>query len=130
VACFREFDCEDLPFSVIIEDDDRVAYAYLLRQGEICGDVWLYNCTAAPERPEWSDPTKAPFANPQEFALANAGRITDETPVQVLWVKDKETLARAEIYQADVRLAVLAPGAKPGWCRNAKKDGPLAKVVQ
>ncbi|MEL6732644.1 MAG: hypothetical protein AAFP83_16055, partial [Bacteroidota bacterium] len=30
-------------YAVVIEDDQKVAYAYLLHQGKIVGDVWLYN---------------------------------------------------------------------------------------
>jgi hypothetical protein len=120
---------EDSPFSVVIDDDDRVAYAYLLKDGKICGDVWLYNCESPPKKPEWSDPSKAPFANPQEFAAENSLRITDIGLINLRWKKNKESLERAEICLADELLAILAPGAKPGWCRNARKDSPLAKAL-
>ncbi len=42
----------------------------------------------------------------------------------------RDPISLVELYLADDLLAVLIPGAKPGWCRNALKDGPLAKVLQ
>src|SRR5260370_26450666 len=124
------FDCDDLPFGVVIDDDDRVAYAYLLENDKIVGDVWLYNGTPAPLKPEWGDQSKAPFLNPQEFALGHAPPITEATQLEVVWVRHKDTLLRAEIYLANQLFAVVAPGAKPGWCRNARKSVPLAKVLE
>ncbi|WP_375157246.1 hypothetical protein [Bradyrhizobium sp. RDT46] len=51
--------------AVIIEDDGKVAYAYMLdRNGKICSDVWLYNRCPAPIEPEWHDAANLPFANP------------------------------------------------------------------
>src|SRR5438046_3121601 len=129
MAFLQQFDCPNSSFSVVIDDDDRVAYAYLLKEGDMCGDVWLYNCNMAPEEPEWRDPSKAPFANPQEFTADDPLRITDTANIYWAWIKDNDNLQRAEIYLGEQLLAVLAPGAKPGWCKNARKDGPLAKVL-
>ena len=58
---------------------------------------------------------------PREFPL--------QTIYGFLWINGKDTLDRAELYFKNELLAVLAPSAKPGWCRNAVKDGPLAKVL-
>jgi hypothetical protein len=123
--------CPDLPFVVVIEDDDRVCYAYLLSEENIVGDVWLYNRLPAPSKPEWRDPSKAPFANPSGFTTEeDAFFISDERNVNVKWVKHGETLEQVELFLDNRLLAVLAPGAKPGWCRNAKKSGPLARVLE
>src|ERR687898_201513 len=54
-------------YSAVFEDDGKVAYAYLLDDGRIVADVWLYNRAAAPEAPEWRDRSKAPFLNPRGF---------------------------------------------------------------
>jgi hypothetical protein len=50
----RQFQRGD--WEVIVEDDDRVAYAYLVREGRIIADVWLYNRLLAPWRPPWNEP--------------------------------------------------------------------------
>ena len=51
-----QFRSPDPRYSVVIEDDGRVAYAYLLHDDEIVGDVWLYNHGPAPAEPEWRSP--------------------------------------------------------------------------
>jgi hypothetical protein len=57
-------------------------------------------------------------------------RISEESPLEIVWIKSREGLQQAEIYLANELLAVVAPGAKPGWCRNTRKTGPLAKVLE
>jgi hypothetical protein len=123
------FECRDLPYAVVIEDDDRVAYAYLLLEEKIIGDVWLYNVIPGPRKPDWGDRSNLPFANPHEFAL-HAPPITDQSSVTVDWVLRQGSLARAEVYRDQVLWAMLAPGSKPGWCSNARKTGPLARVLE
>jgi hypothetical protein len=49
----RQFQRGD--WEVIVEDDDRVAYAYLVREGRILADVWLYNRMPAPWRLSTTD---------------------------------------------------------------------------
>jgi hypothetical protein len=130
MPCLIQIDHESLPFSVIVEDDGKVAYAYLIEGQRIVSDVWLYNCGAAPTEPEWRDRSKAPFANASAYVAKLAVKpIADGTDVSVNWVRQEDNLDRAELYLRDELFAVLAPNVKPGWCRNALKDGPLAKVL-
>src|SRR5262249_20942506 len=123
MAFIRKFESKDHNFTLVIDDDDRVAYAYLLDEGKIIADVWLYNRAATPEKPEWGDRSKAPFLNPREFVREQLSTISDATPVVVDWVGNKDTLERAEININNELLAVISPGSKPGWCRNARKSG-------
>src|SRR5437879_1011930 len=45
----RRIFSENCKRSVLIEDNGRVGYAYLFdADGQICGDVWLYNRCSAP----------------------------------------------------------------------------------
>jgi len=123
-------DHESLPFSVVIEDDDRVAYAYLLHAGSIVSDVWLYNCIQTPEQPEWSDSSRAPFANPRGYAKRSMSkRIASADDVRVSWIVEGANLVRVELYRGVELCAVVAPGMKPGYSRNAAKDGPLANAI-
>jgi len=57
-----------LDYSVVIEDDGKVAYAYLLNKDEIVSDVWLYNQRQTPEQPEWTEKSRMPFLNPRNYA--------------------------------------------------------------
>jgi hypothetical protein len=116
-------------YSVVVEDNGRVAYAYLLRGTVVVGDVWLYNRGLAPREPEWTDRSRLPFANPSDFA--------DETPVDPIrsredigceWdFSDVAELEEVRVLLRGVLVARLKPGSKPGWSKMAIKDGPLAR---
>jgi hypothetical protein len=121
----------DTGYSAVFEDGGKVAYAYLLLENRIVSDVWLYNRIAAPQEPEWRDRSKAPFANPHGFAASDPfPPVSDETEVTFAW-------SRGTIGQTELRVfirgeyhAALVPGSKPGWCKLATKDGPLALVLK
>jgi hypothetical protein len=118
----------DGDYAVDIEDDDRVAYAYLLQGERIVADIWLYNAEATPTEPEWADREKLPFLNPASFAFENnLGPIRGEDDVEVLWSTDGKVSALVRLFGID--WAILAPGAKPGWCRLAKRNGRLANLL-
>jgi hypothetical protein len=125
---FERFVSPDGHAAVVIEDNGRVAYAYLLdAAGAICGDVWLYNRCPAPLEPEWSDRDGAPYANPiafvaQTIAFSPPDSITD---IMVEWSHQGRDLV-ACIFLSKTLLAKLMQGSKPGWSRLAAKDGPLA----
>lgn len=130
MPCLIRIDHQSLPFSVLVEDDGRVAYAYLMHRDAIIGDVWLYNCGTAPTEPEWRDRSKAPFANPRGFVVeTDVTRIAATEDLTVSWINQGDDVSRAELCLRNELLAILVPGTKPGWCRNALKDGPLAKVL-
>ena len=116
-------------YFVAIEDDGRVAYAYLHDQNEeelIVGDVWLYNCDEAPDAPEWTNPKNLPFSNPKEYAQDNdRGPILQPGDVRITWeTSSAECIAHVVIHGTP--WAIIKPNSKPGWCRLATKPGPLA----
>ncbi|MEO0912171.1 MAG: hypothetical protein AAFY59_04175 [Pseudomonadota bacterium] len=117
-------------FSVVFEDDGRVAYAYLLDGNDrIVGDVWLYNRCVAPLEPEWISPDGMPFANPVGYAREDAGFLPVEEigDVSVSW---SAAPVAAVVHLRGARFARLMEGSKPGWCVLALKDGPLARVME
>lgn len=114
-------------YSVLVEDYGRVAYAYLCNDRHIVADVWLYNRDKSPDEPEWSDRSLAPFANPSAYALElDLNPIKDERDVAIAWLNEPIT-ATISIHGKD--WAVLGEGSKPGYCRLAKKAGPLARPL-
>lgn len=114
-------------YSVVVEDDGRVAYAYLCNERKIVADVWLYNRDKSPDEPEWSDRSLAPFANPSAYALEfDLSPISDKRDVAVAWQNDPIS---ATISIHGKNWAVLREGFKPGYCRLAKKAGPLARPM-
>lgn len=114
--------------TLVIQDNGRVGYAYLLdANSKIVADVWLYNRASTPVVPEWHMRENAPFLNPVGFAgeascfpLPRAA-----TDVAVEW----DQASRAKILIQGHVAGILSRGAKPGWAANALKDGPLAKVL-
>ncbi len=118
-------------YSIIIEDDDRVGYAYLLHDKNIIGDVWLYNRATTPVSSNW-DKNEMPFLNPAPFIKD----INFEIPKSIEefdfeWMgNEKNDLLKVNIYIKKKLTAIIAPGSKPGWSINVKKDGPLAQILK
>lgn len=123
------FESGDGTHSVVLEDDGRVAYGYLLEAGVIVSDVWLYNRGVAPDTPEWtSADAEMPFANSRQYAAQEP--FTHVRDISECWVEwgcyDGEHIA-ALVRIRDRVHALLAEGEKPGYCRLAHRSGPLAK---
>ena len=117
--------------AVVIEDNGRVAYAYMLdRDGRICSDVWLYNRCQTPVEPEWHDQARMPFANPASFTTDNPSFSPPDSPadITVEWGASDRT-NEAKIFLSRKCLAKLRAGMKPGWSAMATRDGPLAQVL-
>lgn len=118
--------------AVIVEDDGRVAYAYMFgKDGTICGDVWLYNRCPTPIEPEWYDPANLPFANSASFVNESSGFLPpgSDHDFSVAWEEAGEVLI-AKVFLHGDYFARLEAGAKPGWSTLATKDGPLAQVLR
>lgn len=111
--------------SVLLEDDGRVPYAYLLEGDRIVGDVWLYNVGEDPVNADWDDRTKMLFRIPAEYCTAEASpRLTPDSAIVCHWSE-----AGVSISLGGIRWAVLKAGSKPGWSRKARIVGPLAKPL-
>lgn len=118
--------------SLRIDDDGRVAYAYLIApDGKISADVWLYNRCASPIEPEWTDRAKLPFANPVDYVDEGSkfSLPTAIDQISVNWLV-REGRIFAQVFARGVLFAELTEGDKPGRSRLAKKNGPLAKKLE
>lgn len=132
MACEGKFTSSETGYSLVFEDDGRVAYAYLLDPiGEIVSDVWLYNRGGTPAEPEWQRPELAPYANPAGYCVAHDDfrPVDDIKEVDVEWGSADDGTVKADVYLRDELFAIVAEGVEPGWCRFALKDGPLANVM-
>lgn len=119
-------DAPDGSRALVLEDDGKVAYAYLLEQGGVVGDVWLYNVAETPESVDWRDEAAMPFLNPRRYCRGETvARLRDDSAVACEWS------SQGVVVVVDgVRLARLERGAKPGWSRLAGLPGPLAKPLE
>lgn len=117
-------------WTVVVEDDDRVAYAYLLHNGRIAADVWLYNRVPSPQQPPWRQPRgEMPFLNSAHHVNDNdAVRSPAPDAVSVSWTDPTDPEPQITVSLDNQPIAWLAPGTKPGWSALAKRDGPLAKT--
>lgn len=119
----------DENYSVLIEDDGRVAYAYLLAYGDVVGDVWLYNQAEAPQDANWYNQT-IPYLNPAEYLdkAVTIFPIKNENEVRCEWTELNDGVIEVGIWLKDKFIAQLESGSKPGWSVLVVKDGPLAQV--
>lgn len=127
----QQIPCEfDDNYSVLIEDDGRVAYAYLLEYGDVIGDVWLYNQEAAPMDSNWANQS-SPYLNPTEYLDKDAAiaPIKNEKEVRCEWTESlNDGSIEVGIWLRDKFIAQVNAGSKPGWSVLVVKDGPLALV--
>jgi hypothetical protein len=127
-----QFFSPDRRHSLVIEDNGRVGYAYLLdHDNRICADVWLYNRGEAPAEPEWKDSTRAPFANPAQYVspLAPFTPPQNASACSVRWQQDEGRNA-VIILINDTVAGMLEPSQRPGWASGARADGPLARALR
>ncbi|HVZ94185.1 MAG TPA: hypothetical protein VG797_06715 [Phycisphaerales bacterium] len=120
----------DQGYSVRIDCDSRVSYAYLLKGTAFVGDVWLTNTDYDPDEIPWdTSHQEMPFRNPKEYTISHEPLI-DPNPDDFVFYSwhDKGSLRVAILYLGQP-LAILGDGIKPGWCVFAKKRGPLAQPL-
>ncbi len=117
--------------AVVFDDNGMVAYAYFVEDQQIVGDVWLYNRCAAPKEPEWRSAERAPFANAAQYvAQVPFAPPSFAGEIEVRWSGGgRAGNVRAQVFIRGVLHATLARNERPGACRLAAKDGPLARVL-
>jgi len=120
------FDADDGTMALVLEDDNRVAYAYLLENERVVSDVWLYNVAPAPETVQWDDPTGMPFLNPVHYCkIGPIPRLRPGSVIQCRWMANG-----VELFVDGVKWARLAPEVRPAWSRWALRKGPLAQPLE
>jgi hypothetical protein len=118
-------------YSLAIEEDGRVAYAYLMYEEDITGEIWLYNQISTPIKVNWENVDEMPFLNPEEYIKINIPPVVNEDEIRLQWVPNNNdnSVKEVDIYIRQKLIAKLSPGSTPGWSTVVIKDGPLAKVL-
>ena len=121
----RRFDAPDRDRVVLLEDNGRAAYAYLLSRGAVVSSVWLYNVVEAPALVDWSIDAEFPLLNPRAYCnQAVSIRVRSSSHVECAW------FASGVAISIDGLLwACLKQGITPGWSRGAAVAGPLARPL-
>ena len=134
MSYWNTFDDAESNCSVVLEDDDRVAYAYLvdreLGEGDgaasIIGDVWLYNVHSAPPELGPGNRGEPPLnASPYVHDMPTL-RLENASEVDVRWFSIDERRHAEVVINGEVS-ARLCHGSKPGWSRLAAADTPVAR---
>jgi hypothetical protein len=122
---------ESPSFGVIIEEENEVVYAYLLKSKEIVCDVWLYNTIDAPDYVDWSNPELMPFLAPKELSkeMHDLLIITNPENIVVIWGKESTGELNAMVYVENKLMAKLVDGHFPGYCVNAACSSRLAIML-
>jgi hypothetical protein len=116
--------------TLVFDDNGKAAYAYLIVNKEVVSDVWLYNVGEPPQKQEWLDRKKLPFANPYCFVFEETFEpINDPDEIGVSWVVGSDGLRQVSVSLRGQEHVILRPGTKPGWCRLAAKTSPIAKPL-
>src|SRR6266851_4505324 len=93
--------------ALVLDDDGKVAYGYLLEREAVVGDVWLYNVAATPNTVDWNDKSQMPFLNPQKFCKAETVPRLNPQSLEIRWFE-----AGVEVIADGILLARLESGAK------------------
>ena len=125
------FASADGSYTVTFEDNGKVAYAYLKKDGIITSAVWLYNRCATPDIAEWSDRRNIPFANCEGY-MTPEGRILEPIGSQDVLVDwDYENgMPVAYICIFEDLCGVLDSQSRVGFARFAAKNSPIAQVME
>ena len=134
----REFfiarDTLESDYSVIVEGDGRVAYAYFITMPsqKILSHVWLYNI--GPDLPgeEEVEVRGRPSRNPAEYILPDippGAQSEEEIEITFWYDKPGGEFQCADVSIRGIHWATLAPSLEPGLCRFAAKDNDLAGTL-
>lgn len=104
---------------------DVACYAYVLKESEIVGWVWIFNTAHSPLDLESQKGTDGP-ANAAEYSIdANLPKPLNKLDIGGKWLfRDDEW--QCGIYIEGKLSAIVTESNSPGWSKYAKKDGPLA----
>jgi hypothetical protein len=125
---YKAVDCGES--TATFDDDGTTAYGYLLRNGEVIADVWLYNNLEAPSEIKQLSKDGPPLNAERFVANEKYERIESEDDVKFEFYSNQEsgTIVVEIILRGQV-FAVLESSSKVGWSRLAKIEGPLAKPL-
>jgi hypothetical protein len=114
--------------TAIFEDNGKVAYCYILENGKIISDVWLYNREKTPSTEPWKMGSSPPYLNPADYSK-DIIALPEATDIHLEWnIEDGVPVALVVLFgKVFGRISSLT---KPGYARLAFKDGPLARAMR
>lgn len=131
VGYYNQFFCEEfVSYSVILDDDGQVGYAFLLQDRDIISDVWLYNVYPTTKTLGWQNREDFPFLNRLDYIKDEIFEpIKSDDEIDIVWKFNGSELQEVSISIRNTLRVVMTPGSKPGKSNWVIKDGPLAKKM-
>ncbi|WP_417355452.1 hypothetical protein [Flavobacterium sp.] len=116
-------------FSVIIDDDGSVAYAYLLEGNNIISDLWLYN-SGKTKYEDWENISEKdlPLQNLDCYIITKIKSITNDNDIDVEWYIEGNSV-KVEIYIHNKLIGILNSTSKVGFNTLVSEDTPIAKKI-
>lgn len=114
-------------YSIIINDDGIVAYAYLLDGENIISDLWIYNSSVQLYK-DWNNITEEdlPLQNLDQYILKKIDLLQEEDIVKVDWFFNNQYI-KATIYINNTLIGYLDNIDTVGYSTLVNQDTPIAK---
>jgi hypothetical protein len=118
-------------YTVWIDVDQRVAYAYFMNNEGVIGDVWLFNRCEGSATPEWeSKIAEPPFINTKDNSLPFDKASSVKQDDFRVTIRAKDDPVSAGIYFQSRLIAILKAGESPGRSAFAKEPSILANPLE
>lgn len=125
---FKQINCPlKQGYSLIIDDNGSVAYAYLLYDEDILSEVWLYNREPSPYK-NWKDIKQEdlPPQNIEKYVTESIIPISFEYSIEDNWDIDSEGMVQVNISINEKLVAILNERHKIGSSTMVTEDTPIA----
>lgn len=114
--------------SIIIEDNNYVAYAYLLYNNDIISEVWLYN-KGELKYNNWDNISEEdfPLQNLESYIDKNIAPIIDDSEIEVKWFA-VNNIVIVHIFIRNELTAIMKSNNKIGISLLVNTNTPIAKM--
>ena len=115
-------------YSLIIEDNGKVAYAYLLENGDIISEVWLYN-NGESLYDNWDSISEddLPIQNLPIFIEHFTLPIKEDSDVNLKWIVE-DSFVRVFVFIRQELIAILSSNEEIGSSTSISVDTPIARL--
>ena len=119
-------------FSLVIDEENSVCYAYLKKHGVIVNHVWLYNRGETPTIPLWTQKgIEPPFKNSSEYIsdLNFQAPNSEEDFTISISAENEESFNYIDILIKGICFGRFLWNIKPGYAKLSKSENRLAKPL-
>ncbi len=124
---YKQFQIKNSDYSLIIENNGSVVYAYLLKGKNIISELWLYNIGMARYK-TWDniEDDDMPLQNLDKYIRKKYTTFPSIEDITIQWLTKKNYLA-VYVYINDDLIGYLDNDNKIGYSVLVNQDTPIAK---